>query len=136
VPFLDHRLVEFSLSLPAAEKTRGGIPKALLIEALGELLPREVTARKKRTFTFPWARWLRGPLQSRVATSFSEWSPLLEPLIPGSSAQVVWKDFVAQKTTWSRPWSLFVLNEWVKKNLAAGSTASNVRERSTTAVPM
>jgi asparagine synthase (glutamine-hydrolysing) len=136
VPFLDHRLVEFALSLPAAEKTRGGIPKALLIEALGELLPREVTARKKRTFTFPWARWLRGPLQSRVATSFSEWSPLLEPLIPGSSAQVVWKDFVAQKTTWSRPWSLFVLNEWVKKNLAAGSTASNVRERSTTAVPM
>jgi len=136
VPFLDHRLVEFALSLPAAEKTRGGIPKALLIEALGELLPRELTARKKRTFTFPWARWLRGPLQSRVASSFSEWSPLLEPLIPGSSAQNVWKDFIAQKTTWSRPWSLFVLNEWVKKNLAAGSIASNVRERSTTAVPM
>jgi len=136
VPFLDHRLVEFALSLPAAEKTRGGIPKALLIEALGELLPREVTARKKRTFTFPWARWLRGPLQSRVARSFSEWSPLLEPLISRGSAQSVWRDFAAQKTTWSRPWSLFVLNEWVKKNLASGAIAADVRERSTTAVPI
>jgi asparagine synthase (glutamine-hydrolysing) len=136
VPFLDHRLVEFALSLPAAEKTRGGIPKALLIEALGELLPREVTARKKRTFTFPWARWLRGPLQSRVAKSFAEWSPQLEPLISGGSAQNVWKDFKGQKTTWSRPWSLFVLNEWVKKNLASGAIAADVRERSTTAVPM
>ncbi len=136
VPFLDHRLVEFALSLPAAEKTRGGIPKALLIQALGELLPREVTSRKKRTFTFPWARWLRGPLQSRVAKSFSEWSPLLEPLISGESAQHVWKDFEAQKTTWSRPWSLFVLNEWVKKNLASGAIAAEVRERSATAVRM
>jgi asparagine synthase (glutamine-hydrolysing) len=136
VPFLDHRLVEFALSLPAAEKTRGGIPKALLIEALGELLPREVTARKKRTFTFPWARWLRGPLQARVAKSFSEWSPLLEPLISRVSAQNVWKDFITQKTTWSRPWSLFVLNEWVKKNLASGTIDADVRERSTTAVPM
>jgi asparagine synthase (glutamine-hydrolysing) len=135
VPFLDHRLVEFALALPASEKNRGGIPKALLIEALGELLPREITARKKRTFTFPWVRWLHGPLQSRVAKSFSEWSPLLEPLISGESAQSVWRDFIVQKTTWSRPWSLFVLNEWVKKNLGSGGVAADVRERSTRAVP-
>jgi hypothetical protein len=48
----------------------------------------------------------------------------------------VWRDFAAQKTTWSRPWSLFVLNEWVKKNLASGAIAADVRERSTTAVPI
>ena len=136
VPFLDHRLVEFALSLPAAEKTRGGIPKALLIEALGELLPREVTERKKRTFTFPWARWLRGPLESRVEKSFAEWSPLLEPLVAGESAQRVWKDFIAQKTTWSRPWSLFVLNEWVKHNVAPGGGASPAGERRSSAVPI
>jgi hypothetical protein len=80
-------------------------------------------------------RWLHGPLQSRVAKSFSEWSPLLEPLISGESAQSVWRDFIVQKTTWSRPWSLFVLNEWVKKNLGSGGVAADVRERSTRAVP-
>ena len=40
VPFLDHRLVEYSLGLPAREKTRSGRPKGLLIEATRDLLPR------------------------------------------------------------------------------------------------
>src|SRR5262249_8569645 len=38
VPFLDHRLVEYSLGLPAVEKKRGRRPKGLLIEAARDLL--------------------------------------------------------------------------------------------------
>jgi hypothetical protein len=30
----------------------------------------------------------------------------------------VWQDFIAGKTSWSRPWSLYVLNEWCRKNLS------------------
>jgi hypothetical protein len=29
----------------------------------------------------------------------------------------VWNDFLARRTTWSRPWSLYVLNEWCKSHL-------------------
>jgi hypothetical protein len=55
----------------------------------------------------------------------AEWSRVLEPLIDRNFAQEVWKDFLGGRTTWSRPWSLYVLNEWVKRNLhvhGAGST--------------
>jgi hypothetical protein len=31
----------------------------------------------------------------------------------------VWDDFLAGKTSWSRPWSLYVLNEWCRHHLAA-----------------
>jgi len=122
VPFLDAPLVEYILSLPENAK-RGARPKALLIEALGDLLPEEIVAQRKRTFTFPWEHWLRGALGKRVAAGLAEWSPALESQLSGDFARTVWNDFLAGRTTWSRPWSLYVLNEWVKRNVSAVNTS-------------
>ncbi|MFY9529523.1 MAG: asparagine synthase (glutamine-hydrolyzing) [Candidatus Acidiferrales bacterium] len=121
VPFLDHRLVEFVLALPASEKQCGGIPKSLLIEAVQELLPQEIIDRPKRTFTFPWEKWLRGALKGRVESGLSEWSPSLEPILARDSARKIWLDFLEKRTSWSRPWSLYILNEWTKRNLDNGA---------------
>jgi asparagine synthase (glutamine-hydrolysing) len=121
VPFLDHRLVELALGLPQQQKQRGRTPKSLLIQALNGLLPEKVTQGPKRTFTLPWEKWLRGPLQSRVEEGLSGWSPHLDPWIRKKSAQDVWRDFLAGRTSWSRPWSLYVLNEWTKRNLSVPS---------------
>jgi asparagine synthase (glutamine-hydrolysing) len=122
VPFLDLPLVEYLLSLPQASKRgRGrGRPKALLIEALSDVLPEDVVAQPKRTFTFPWDNWLRGPLGKRVKEALTEWSPVLEPHLDREFALGTWDDFLNCRTSWSRPWSLYVLNEWVKRHLSAG----------------
>ena len=117
VPFLDHPLVEFVTHLPQAAKLRKGIPKALLVAALSDLLPSEVVAQKKRGFTFPWAEWLRGPLKSRVENGLSELSPSLREVLDPTETRRVWQDYLEGKTSWSRPWSLYVLNEWTKKHL-------------------
>lgn len=119
VPFLDSALVEFVLSLPESAKRDRQQPKALLIRALGDLLPSEFSALPKRTFTFPWENWLRGPLGERVASGLADWSPALHARLDGRVARGVWGDFLAGRTTWSRPWSLYVLNEWAKRNLGA-----------------
>ncbi len=119
VPFLDAPLVEYVLSLPEGVKRGSPRPKALLIDALGDLLPREIVSQQKRTFTFPWEHWLRGGLGKRVAAGLAEWSPALESHISGDFPKAVWKEFVAGRTTWSRPWCLYVLNEWVKRNVGA-----------------
>lgn len=118
VPFLDTRLVEYVRSVPESEKI-GARPKALLVDALRDILPDEIVTQRKRTFTFPWEKWFRGPLGGRVAAGLSEWSPALEPHVSREFASAVWKDFIDGRTTWSRPWSLYVLNEWVKRNLGA-----------------
>jgi asparagine synthase (glutamine-hydrolysing) len=117
VPFLDHPLVEFVTHLPQAEKLRKGLPKALLIEALSDLLPAEVVGQKKRGFTFPWAEWLRGPLKARVENGLSELSPALREVLDAKETRRVWQDYLDGKTSWSRPWSLYVLNEWAKAHL-------------------
>jgi len=36
---------------------------------MGDLLPQEVVSQKKRTFTFPWEYWLRGPLKKEMERS-------------------------------------------------------------------
>ena len=134
VPFLDVPLVEYLLSLPGPEKTGPHGPKSLLIGALGDLLPENVASHvggRKRTFTFPWEKWLRGPLRSRVSDGFADWSPALAPIIGRDFAMRVWHEFQQGRTTWSRPWSLYVLNEWAKRHLQHGS-ADRVRGRAKT----
>jgi asparagine synthase (glutamine-hydrolysing) len=122
VPFLDAPLIEYVLALPENAK-RGARPKALLIKALGDLLPEEIITQRKRTFTFPWEHWLRGALGKLVAAGLAEWSPALASELSGDFAQAVWKAFLAGRTTWSRPWSLYVLNEWVKRNVSADNSS-------------
>ena len=122
VPFLDGPLVEYVLSLPESVKTRSKRPKELLIAALADLLPREIVAQRKRTFTFPWENWLRGALGVRVAAGLADWSPNLEPELHAGFALSVWGDFLKGRTTWSRPWTLYVLNEWAKRNLKTDRT--------------
>jgi len=118
VPLLDTPLVEFVGSLPDAVRRRRGAQKALLVEALGDLLPQEILTQRKRTFTLPWEEWLRGPLRARVEASMADPAPPLAAYLRPGGARSVWTDFLAGKTTWSRPWSLYVLNEWCRRHLA------------------
>lgn len=117
VPFLDSSLVEYVLSLPESAKRRHAQPKALLVEAVRDLLLEETISQPKRTFTLPWENWLRGPLGGNVAAGLADWSPALESYVAGSVALGVWEDFLGGRTTWSRPWGLYILNEWAKRNL-------------------
>jgi asparagine synthase (glutamine-hydrolysing) len=63
-PFLDYRLVEWSMRLPADFKLRGRHTKYLLKKALCRYLPAELVHRPKKGFGVPVAQWLRGPLRS------------------------------------------------------------------------
>jgi asparagine synthase (glutamine-hydrolysing) len=117
VPFLDHPLVEFVTHLPQDVKLAKGTPKALLVAALADLLPAEVVHQAKRGFTFPWETWLRGPLKAKVENGISELSPALQEVVDSKTAQGIWQSYLDGKTTWSRPWSLYVLNEWTKRNV-------------------
>jgi asparagine synthase (glutamine-hydrolysing) len=117
VPLLDTPLVEFVNGLPDAARRRNGTAKALLNEAIGDLLPQEILAQKKRTFTLPWEQWLRGPLQKRLEASFADIAPGLGPHVHAGGVRQVWSAFLAGKTSWSRPWSIYALNEWCRRNL-------------------
>jgi asparagine synthase (glutamine-hydrolysing) len=119
VPFLDTLVVEFVTSLPDEARHERGVQKALLVKAMGDLLPPEIVGQPKRTFTLPWEEWLRGALKPRIEASFQEIAPALAGHVNAEGVRGVWRLFLEGKTSWSRPWSLYVLNEWCKRHLAA-----------------
>jgi asparagine synthase (glutamine-hydrolysing) len=60
VPFLDHVFVEHVSAMPSRFKVRGWRTKAVLREAVRDLVPRPILTRPKMGFPVPVGRWLRG----------------------------------------------------------------------------
>ena len=71
-PLLDHRLVEFAASLPAACKVRGFRAKYLLKKAVEQWLPHKIVYRPKRGFSVPIARWMREGLRPLLDETLGE----------------------------------------------------------------
>jgi asparagine synthase (glutamine-hydrolysing) len=67
VPFLDHRLVEFTLGLWDRHKIVGGDTKRVLRTGMRGILPERVRTRHdKLGFATPESAWFRGALRPRV----------------------------------------------------------------------
>ncbi len=120
VPLIDHQLAKAVLALPGHWKLNG-TPKKLLVGALAGSLPDEIVHRPKRGFTLPFEHWLRQDLRSEV-------EPVLDAkrigdgplggLLDGKQGHQIWQDFLRGTISWSRPWSLYVLQRWCELHLA------------------
>lgn len=73
-PLLDHRIVEFALSLPRAFKLQGRQQKRVLKAVLHRQVPRALVDRPKMGFAIPLERWLR--------TDLRDWAEGLLATIP------------------------------------------------------
>lgn len=62
LPFLDYRLIEWAMALPAELKLQNGISKYVLRRAMEGLLPMEILNRPKRGFGPPFGAWLKAGL--------------------------------------------------------------------------
>jgi asparagine synthase (glutamine-hydrolysing) len=116
VPFLDRPLVEACFRIPGDKKLDRKLPKSLLLASLGVELPPEIVNRPKRGFTFPFEQWLRGKMRPVIENALLA-SDSDHSLISSGAARDVWSRFLAGETSWSRPWSLFVLKTWCAQNL-------------------
>ena len=124
-PFVDHKLAEFLFRIPGASKLERGLPKRLLIEAVQGLLPQQVVHRPKRGFTFPFEHWLKREMRKDVEDVLLDTSASLLTGVDRKFATTVWKDFLTGRTMWSRPWSLYVLKQWVDQFLESRSPSSS-----------
>jgi asparagine synthase (glutamine-hydrolysing) len=118
VPFIDPVVVKYVLGLPGKWKTDHHRPKPLLLDALGELLPREVWRRPKMGFTLPFQRWLRAALEPELDQVFLNDDGLSALGLSAPAVRHVWRAFKCnpQDEPWSRPWALYVLQKWCKEN--------------------
>ena len=76
VPFLDHRLVEYSMHIPRTRKLHQGETKYILKKAVEGIIPNEIIYRPKQGFSAPVDEWIRGEWYGFVKDLF-ERSPLI-----------------------------------------------------------
>jgi len=126
--FLDHRLVEYVFTLPAALRMQ---KKKLLLDSMrGVMAPavyEEIVTRPKRTFSFPFAHWLAEDLRPTVEDAFRSERVKAARILNPAAVQEVWRRFLAHpgRVGWSRVWSLFVLQRWCETMGVTGAQTAN-----------
>lgn len=114
VPFCDHELLEYVLSVPDAFKYPSR-PKKLLIDAFSGLLPDEIIDRPKMGFSFPWGRWIKEELHvfcDRALNSLCE-----REAFNAGEIRALWARYLRQEGYggWNRIWLLVTLSQWLEK---------------------
>ena len=109
VPLLDHRVVEYALSLPLGSRRRKQSLKALL----GRYLPNELFERPKTGFSIPLDEWLRGELRSLLDTYLGEERLRREGLFHASVVRALVREFLGGNKRLQRPlWALMAFEMW------------------------
>ena len=113
--FLDDHVVEFVLSIP---NYLHGRPKQLLFRGMQRFMPGELLAdlksRGKRTFTFPFARWLARDLRPVLDEAFGAQRLKEGGIFRPEAVNGIWQRFQVSPAAvgWSRVWNLFVVARW------------------------
>lgn len=112
VPFVDPVVTAASLAVADDVKLVRGRTKPLLVDAIGDRLPREIWDRPKRGFTLPFDRWMRGTLRSEIGDALTNRERLGRVGLDTSATAQTWRGFLDGRITWSRPWTLYTLVRW------------------------
>lgn len=117
VPFCDHELVDFSLSLPPQMKMQGNTLKYLLKKAMHDLLPEQLLNMRKQGFMVPITSWL-------VRDLFHFTRDLLAPekldkqgILNGKAVQeIIRRQSAGEYRLAHVLWALLIFQVWKEKN--------------------
>ncbi|HEV2763896.1 MAG TPA: asparagine synthase-related protein, partial [Pyrinomonadaceae bacterium] len=118
VPFLDHKLVEFTAGLPLGLKLRGWETKHVLRRAMRGLLPEEILKRPKMGFPVPVGAWFRGPFR-HVLDEYvlSERAAARGLFDPAATRRLVAEHQTAAADHTERLWALVNFEMWQRQFL-------------------
>jgi asparagine synthase (glutamine-hydrolysing) len=119
VPLLDHSITEFSGTLAADLKVRGGVRKYLLKKLAERYVPRELLYRPKMGFRVPIRRWFKRDLLERTEKLLLEGKLAAGGVL--SPAGLRWV-FRMQRRPWidfgTHLWAMLFLESWARECLA------------------
>ncbi|MBR1174259.1 asparagine synthase (glutamine-hydrolyzing) [Bradyrhizobium sp. KB893862 SZCCT0404] len=82
MPFMDWRLVTYTMALPESSKAADGYTKAVARRAMEDLMPESIrTARRKVGFNSPMPEWLNGSLAGWTADLLDRKVPAFAELV-------------------------------------------------------
>lgn len=116
VPFLDHRLVEFSWKVPASMKIRRGVGKRILRNLLGRHLDPALFERPKQGFSVPLEHWLRGPLKDWARDLLAPERLARTGIIRPEPVARAWKELQSGRPNRQlRVWTILMAMAWLDR---------------------
>lgn len=116
VPFLDHRVVEFSWRLPLDWKIKNSRSKWPLRSILYKHVPRELIERPKMGFGIPIGEWLRGPLRDWAETLLDEGRLRREGFLNPQPIRQKWQEHLRGGRNWQYYiWDVLMFQGWLEE---------------------
>jgi asparagine synthase (glutamine-hydrolysing) len=118
VPFLDYRLVEFLVPLPASIKIHNGQTKFLMRDALKDIVPNQILKRRdKMGFAAAQKEWILGPLRFKIEKTFMSPDFPLLGWIDQPALMESFRNFIDGKDSISDGdiFRIFILSEWMSR---------------------
>jgi asparagine synthase (glutamine-hydrolysing) len=113
VPMLDHRVVEFAMSLPLATLRAGNTTKWPLRQLLYKYVPRELVERPKMGFGVPIDSWLRGALRDWAEDLLSETRLKADDLFDPAPIRLAWRDHLSgRRNQQYLLWDVLMFQAW------------------------
>ena len=117
VPFLDHRLVEYSWKIPYSLKFRNGKTKWILRKILKNYVPENLTERPKMGFGVPLNDWLRGPLREWAENLLNEKKLSDQGYFNAKLIRDKWEDYISNKNKLLYDlWNVLMFQAWRDEN--------------------
>ena len=119
-PLLDHRVVEFSWTLPASMKLHDGQGKRILRELAWRYVPRQMLERPKTGFAIPLGDWLRGPLRDWAEDLLDEKTLRQGGLFDPAPIRRRWLEHCNGTRNWQYSlWHILMFEAWRRVYCAA-----------------
>src|SRR5215831_2732725 len=115
VPFLDHKLVEFAVSLPDSWKLSGLTTKRVLREAMKTVLPASILNRPKMGFPVPLGSWLRDGWHATASAVLLDSRSRQRGIVDANNVEALLRDHASGRVNATdRIWSLLNLELWFR----------------------
>ena len=121
VPLIDYKVAEFALSVSSEFKIRGKIKKYLLRKLAEKLFPEEIFKQKKKGFSIPVAKWLRGDMKQFSRDLLFDGKLKQRGIFNMNFIEKVWKRHQSEAEDMSSQlWALNTFELWSRSWLDGG----------------
>ena len=112
-PFLDHKVMEFSASLPSAWKLHGLTTKYILKKTFKNFLPKEILNRGKMGFGIPLGKWFRGDWKNYFRDLVLSEKAISREYFKKEAIEQIFNEHLSGKRDHGyRMWALLMLELW------------------------